>query len=43
MYRMEGVRGLLRGNGINIMIQAPFSAFEFYFYDLFKALIVDPS
>lgn len=36
MYRKEGVRGLFRGNGINTIIQAPFTALEFYFYEVFK-------
>lgn len=32
----EGPKNLFRGNGINLMIQAPFSAFEFYFYEFYK-------
>lgn len=28
--------GLLKGNGINVIRIAPFSAFEFFFYDLYK-------
>ena len=32
----EGPKSLFRGNGINLLIQAPFSAFEFYFYELYK-------
>ena len=27
---------MFKGNGINVMIQAPFTAFEFYFYEVFK-------
>ena len=33
MYRHEGITGLFRGNGVNVMVQAPFTALEFYFYD----------
>lgn len=36
MYRLEGVRGLFKGNGVNLMVQAPFTAFEFFFYEVFK-------
>jgi len=36
MYAENGVRGLFRGNGVNQMTQAPFTALEFYFYDVFK-------
>jgi solute carrier family 25 (mitochondrial phosphate transporter), member 23/24/25/41 len=36
MYNKEGVKGLFRGNGVNIVIQAPFTALEFYFYEVFK-------
>ena len=28
--------GLLKGNGVNVLRIAPFSAFEFFFYDLYK-------
>jgi solute carrier family 25 phosphate transporter 23/24/25/41 len=36
MYRREGLRGLFRGNGVSIMLASPFTALEFYFYDVFK-------
>ena len=36
MYAKEGIKaGLFRGNGVNIMIQAPFTALEFYFYEVY--------
>ena len=36
MWTNEGWRGFFKGNGVNIVKIAPFSAFEFYFYELFK-------
>lgn len=36
MWRNEGWRGFFKGNGVNIVKIAPFSALEFYFYELFK-------
>jgi solute carrier family 25 phosphate transporter 23/24/25/41 len=36
MYKNEGWRGFFKGNGVNIVKIAPFSALEFYFYELFK-------
>jgi solute carrier family 25 (mitochondrial phosphate transporter), member 23/24/25/41 len=36
MYTNEGWRGFFKGNGVNIVKIAPFSAFEFFFYELFK-------
>ena len=36
MWRNEGVRGFFKGNGVNIVRIAPFSAFEFFFYDFYK-------
>ena len=36
MWQVEGWRGFFKGNGVNIVKIAPFSAFEFYFYELFK-------
>ena len=36
MYKMEGFPGFFKGNGATIAKIAPFSAFEFYFYELFK-------
>lgn len=37
MWRNEGFYGLLKGNGVNVIRIAPFSAFEFFFYDLYKS------
>lgn len=36
MYRTEGVRGLWKSNVLNCWLAAPFSAFEFFFYEFFK-------
>ena len=36
MYKTEGIRGFFKGNGATVAKIAPFSAFEFYFYALFK-------
>lgn len=36
MWKKEGFYGLLKGNGVNVVRIAPFSAFEFFFYDLYK-------
>ena len=36
MYSTEGMKGFFKGNGTNIVKIAPFSAFEFFFYELFK-------
>ena len=36
MWKVEGVYGFFKGNGVNIVRIAPFSAFEFYFYALYK-------
>jgi solute carrier family 25 phosphate transporter 23/24/25/41 len=36
MWKVEGWKGFFKGNGVNIVKIAPFSAFEFYFYELFK-------
>ena len=36
MYSREGFKGFFKGNGINISVQAPFTALEFYFYEVFK-------
>ena len=36
MYKQEGIRGYFKGNGTNIVRVAPFSAFEFFFYEFFK-------
>ena len=36
MYRKEGVYGFFKGNGVNVARIAPFSAFEFFFYEFYK-------
>ena len=36
MYRVEGMKGFFKGNGITCMKIAPFSAIEFYFYEVYK-------
>jgi len=36
MFKTEGMRGFFKGNGATVVKIAPFSAFEFYFYALFK-------
>ena len=36
MYRTEGVRGLWKSNVLNCCMAAPFSAFEFFFYEFYK-------
>ena len=36
MSRKEGIFGLLKGNGTNVLKAAPFSAFEMFFYDHLK-------
>lgn len=36
MWQKEGFKGMLKGNGVNVIRIAPFSAFEFFFYDLYK-------
>ena len=37
MAKNEGFRGFFKGNGVNVVRIAPFSAFEFFFYDFYKA------
>lgn len=36
MWQREGFYGLMKGNGVNVVRIAPFSAFEFFFYSLYK-------
>ena len=36
MWKHEGMYGFFKGNGVNVLRIAPFSAFEFYFYELYK-------
>ena len=39
MWQKEGFYGMLKGNGVNVVRIAPFSAFEFFFYDLYKNVL----
>jgi len=39
MYKTEGMYGFFKGNGATVAKIAPFSAFEFYFYEIFKSLL----
>jgi hypothetical protein len=36
MVQKEGMHGLLKGNTVQVLRIAPFSAFEFFFYDFYK-------
>ena len=36
MYTLEGYLGFFKGNGATVLKIAPFSAAEFYFYEVFK-------
>lgn len=36
MWKHEGLRGFFKGNGTNMIRVAPFSAFEFFFYEFYK-------
>ena len=36
MWATEGFKGLFKGNGMTVLKIAPFSAFEFYFYELYR-------
>lgn len=36
MWKHEGIKGFFKGNGTNIIRVAPFSAFEFFFYEFYK-------
>lgn len=36
MWRHEGLYGFFKGNGVNVMRIAPFSAFEMFFYEVYK-------
>lgn len=36
MWQKEGLYGFFKGNGVNVVRIAPFTAFEFFFYDLYK-------
>ena len=39
MWKHEGFYGFFKGNGVNVVRVAPFSAFEFFFYEFYKAQI----
>ena len=39
IYKIEGLRGYFKGNGANIIKIVPFTALEFYFYEVFKTTI----
>lgn len=41
MWQNEGFYGFLKGNGVNVVRIAPFSAFEFYFYEFYKTKLFD--
>jgi len=36
MWQKEGLYGFFKGNGVNVVRIAPFTAFEFFFYDFYK-------
>ena len=38
MYREEGFRGYFKGNGTNVARIAPFSAIQFFSFDLYKGV-----
>jgi hypothetical protein len=37
MYQLEGYKGFFKGNGITMAKIIPFSAIEFYFYEVYKS------
>ena len=37
MYKTEGLVGFFKGNGLTVLKIAPFSAIEFYGYEVFKS------
>lgn len=37
IYRYEGVRGLFKGNGANVLRVAPYQALEFYIFDFLRS------
>ena len=39
MYANEGYIGFFKGNGATVLKIAPFSAAEFYFYEVFKTTL----
>ena len=40
MWTSEGMAGFMKGNGVNVVRIAPFSAFEFYFYEIYKSFFM---
>ena len=36
MWVHEGYRSLFKGNGVNLLVQAPFTSLEFFFYEFYK-------
>lgn len=40
MWREEGFRGYMRGNGVNVLRIAPYSAVQFSSYELFKSTLI---
>jgi solute carrier family 25 phosphate transporter 23/24/25/41 len=40
MWSKEGMAGFMKGNGVNVVRIAPFSAFEFYFYEQYKSILM---
>jgi solute carrier family 25 (mitochondrial phosphate transporter), member 23/24/25/41 len=36
MWQAEGLRGFFKGNSVNVIRIAPFTACQFFFYDLYK-------
>ena len=36
MWKIEGIYGFFKGNGVNVVRIAPFSAFEMFFYEYYK-------
>ena len=41
MWREDGLRGLFRGNGSNVLRIVPAVALQFFFYDIFRRFIFD--
>ena len=39
MWKTEGFKGFFKGNGANVVRVFPFTAFQFYFYELFKKVL----
>ena len=41
MWKHEGFYGFFKGNGVNVVRVAPFSAFEFFFYEFYKSKLFE--